>query len=115
VSTLDGGARTEHGEADRCALCGRRVSKLTRHHLVPRSRTKKKRRKGKPFDRDDFERTALLCVPCHRNVHSVLDHKDLEREYRTVKSLRQHPDVQRFTAWISTKPHGTLPDGHRRS
>ena len=113
MSISDTGFQTERAEAERCELCGRRVSRLTRHHLVPRSRTRKKRRKGKPFDRDDFEHTALLCAPCHRNVHVVLGHKDLEREYRTVDALRQHPGVQRFTAWISNKPHGTVREGHR--
>jgi hypothetical protein len=93
---------------ERCELCERPALRLTRHHLVPRSRTKKKRRKGRPFDRRDFERTVLLCPPCHRNVHAVLDHKDLERDYHTVEALKKHPDVRRFTAWIRTKPHGTV-------
>lgn len=95
-------------EAPRCELCGRAAERLTRHHLVPRSRTKKKRRKGRRFDRADFERTALLCGPCHGNVHRVLDHGELEREYRDVESLKRHPEIRRFTAWISSKPHGTV-------
>ena len=95
-------------QAERCALCGRRVKRLTQHHLVPRSRTSKRRRKGKSFDRADFERTVPLCAPCHSNIHLVLDHKDLERDYRTVEALRQHPGVRRFTAWIKDKPHGTV-------
>lgn len=93
---------------ERCGLCGRPALRLTRHHLVPRSRTKKKRRKGKAFDRGDFERTVPLCPPCHRNVHSVIDHKDLEREYHTVEALKSHPDIQRFASWIANKPHGTV-------
>ena len=114
MGASDTETRKERGGAERCALCGRRVGNLTRHHLVPRSRTRKKRRKGRPFDRDDFEHTALLCAPCHRNVHSVLDHKDLEREYRTLEALREHPGVRRFTAWIRTKPHGTVPETRQR-
>lgn len=104
----------EKVEPERCALCGRRTLALTRHHLVPRSRTKRKRRKGRLFDRADFERTVPLCGPCHSNVHAVLDHADLEREYRTVEALRRHPGVQRFTAWIRTKPHGTVPERYSR-
>lgn len=91
-----------------CELCGRPVRELTRHHLIPRSRHKKKCAR-KVFDRREMEgRIALLCRPCHRNVHGVLENKDLEREYNTVEALAAHPDVERFTRWVQNKPHGTV-------
>ena len=91
-----------------CELCGRAVRELTRHHLIPRSRHKKKRAK-KAFDRREMEgRIALLCRPCHGNVHAVFENRDLEREYNTVDALAQHPGVHRFTRWIQKKPHGTV-------
>jgi 5-methylcytosine-specific restriction endonuclease McrA len=94
--------------AGTCELCGRPVRELTRHHLIPRSRHKKKRAK-KAFDRREMEgRIALLCRPCHGNVHAVFENKDLEREYNTVVALAQHPGVHRFTRWIQKKPHGTV-------
>lgn len=94
-----------------CELCGRFVRELTRHHLVPRSRHKKKRVR-KAFDRREIEnRIALLCRPCHRNVHAVLDNKELELEYNTVEALATHSGVERFTRWIRNKPHGAVvPD-----
>ncbi len=59
----------------------------------------------KAFDRRDMEgRIALLCRPCHGNVHAVFENKDLEREYNTVDALEQHPGIQRFTRWIRKNP-----------
>ncbi len=89
-----------------CELCGRVVQRLTRHHLVPRTRHKNKRNK-KTFDRREIHRTVGLCSPCHRHVHVSIANKDLEREYNTLEALKAHPDVERFVAWISKKPHGT--------
>jgi hypothetical protein len=92
----------------RCELCARLVREITRHHLVPRSRHKNKRNK-KIFDRQDVhERIALLCRPCHRNIHATIGIKELEREYNTLEALAAHPDVRRFTRWIETKPHGVV-------
>ena len=98
------------GEGGReCELCGRRVRSVTRHHLIPRSRAKKdrKRRRASRRDRRELERTVALCGPCHRHVHASLSNADLERGYASVEALRDHPGVRRFTEWIRTKPHGT--------
>ena len=89
-----------------CELCDRVVQRLTRHHLVPRTRHKNKRNK-KTFDRREIHRTVGLCSPCHRHVHTVLDNKELEREYNTLEALKAHPDVERFVEWVRCKPHGT--------
>jgi hypothetical protein len=96
------------GEVSACELCGRFVHELTRHHLIPRSRHKKKRAKKK-FDRQEMEeRVALLCRPCHRNVHTAIDNKELEQEYNTIEALAAHPDIRKFTRWIGNKPQGTV-------
>jgi len=92
--------------AGECGLCGRRVERLTRHHLVPRTRHKNKRNK-KTFDRQEIHRTVGLCPPCHRHIHTVLDNKELERNYNTIEALKSHPDIRKFIAWICKKPHGT--------
>jgi|SRR5215207_2842198 len=103
----DEGALGTNG-AGRCELCGRLVHKLTRHHLIPRSRHKNKRNKKVFARRDVHNRIALLCRPCHRNIHGTIDVKELEREYNTLEALAAHPDVRRFTQWIENKPHGVL-------
>ena len=95
----------------RCELCGRHVSEyhLTRHHLLPRSRARKMRRRRKcrqELKRRNPARTVALCGPCHRNVHVSIGNADLERGYDSVEALRDHPGVRRFTEWVKDKPHG---------
>jgi hypothetical protein len=63
---------------------------VNRHHLVPRSR------KGR-------EALALHRI-CHAAVHAALSEKELERRYNTVESLRLHPQLSRFIAWVRRKP-----------
>ena len=51
--------------AGRCGLCGREPERLTRHHLIPRTRHANRRNK-RDFDRDEVQaRVAWLCRPCH--------------------------------------------------
>ena len=97
-----------------CELCGRAVPELTRHHLIPQARHRKARNR-RLFDRDDVKtRIALLCRPCHSNIHEHIDPKALESDYNTIEALREHPDVARFTAWIRDKAPD-LKVGFRRS
>ena len=97
-----------------CELCGRAVQRLTRHHLVPRTRHSNRRNK-RDFDRTDVtDRIAWLCRPCHDHVHAVFTEKTLEREYNTLASLREDPDVARFVDWIADKPADFRPPMGRR-
>ena len=96
---------------DTCELCGRVVKEdgLTRHHLLPRSRARKmkRRRKGRQeLKLRNPDRTVVLCGPCHRNVHVSIENADLARGYDSVEALRDHPGVRRFTEWVKDKPHG---------
>ncbi|WP_152670617.1 HNH endonuclease [Rubrobacter aplysinae] len=108
----DGTSGTYEGRESHevCELCGREVERLTRHHLIPRSRHRKilgsKKRRQK-FDREDLNRTVLLCGPCHRKVHQTFTEAELEREYPTVQALHTHPEIRRFVDWISAKRQGT--------
>ena len=102
---------SEHSDAGRCQLCGRFLGedRLTRHHLLPRSRARKmkRRRKGRQvLKRRNPARTVALCGPCHRNVHVSIGNAELERGYNSLEALRAHPGVQRFTEWVQDKPHG---------
>lgn len=91
--------------AGRCALCGRGVRYLTRHHLIPRSRHRNKRTR-RTFSREELHRTVPLCSSCHRQVHRTLTEKELERDYNTLEALRSHPGIGKFVRWIENKPHG---------
>jgi hypothetical protein len=83
-------------------------SRLTKHHLIPRTRNENKKNK-KDFTRDEVRsRLVDLCRPCHRQVHTVLTNKELERDYNTSEALRGHPDIMQFCAWLARRPAGTL-------
>jgi hypothetical protein len=88
-----------------CQLCGRSVRKLSRHHLIPRTRHKNKRNK-RTFSRQEVHRTVDLCVPCHKQIHATVDNKELERRYNTLEALAAHPEIRKFVGWIGNKPHG---------
>lgn len=89
-----------------CQLCGRRLTALTRHHLIPRARHHKKR------NRRLFERVVVrtqilwICRPCHDHIHKILTEKDMEAHYRSREALLAHPDIARFVTWIAKKPDG---------
>jgi len=91
-------------KTDHCELCGRTMDALTKHHLIPRSRHRKKRNK-RLFNREEV-RTRILwvCRPCHNHIHGVLSEKELESSYNTQQALLVHPEIRRFVDWISRKP-----------
>lgn len=83
-----------------CELCGREGPKLTRHHLIPRTRHAS-RRSRRDYDREQLrERVAWLCSACHRTVHAVLSEKELEAEYNRVERLAAHPEIARAVQFI---------------
>jgi hypothetical protein len=96
-----------------CELCGREVSEVTKHHLIPRARHKNKKNK-KDFTRDEVRgRLIDLCGPCHKQVHTVLTNKELERHYNTLEALRSHPDIMQFCAWLARRPEGIFVRSRR--
>lgn len=98
----------------RCELCGRVVSQLTKHHLIPRTRHRKKRTK-RVFSRREVQgRVAWLCRACHSNLHATLSEKALEQEYNTLGSLAAHPEIARFTAWVRKQRPGLRVRVRRR-
>jgi len=95
-----------------CQLCGRTVEEVTRHHLIPRTRHANKKNM-RDFDRTEVRtRLALLCRPCHKQIHATLTEKQLEREFNTLEALRSHPDIARFIQWIQDKPADTRVTVH---
>ncbi|MGB3682464.1 MAG: HNH endonuclease [Rubrobacteraceae bacterium] len=88
-----------------CELCGRPVVRLTRHHLIPRSRHRKKRAK-RTFTRERMQQVAMVCPACHRQIHKTFTEKELEQEFNSIEKLQEHPAIDRFVRWIERKPHG---------
>ena len=94
------------GAQNVCELCGRSVGRLDRHHLIPRT-THSNRRNKRDFLREDVRtRIAMLCPPCHKQIHAVLTEKELAERYNTLDALRQVPQIAQFVAWVATKPPG---------
>lgn len=95
----------ESNNVDGCELCKRPVTHLTRHHLIPRSRHRKKRAK-RTFTKERMQQVALVCPACHRQIHKTFTEKELEQDFNSIEKLREHPDIDRFVRWIERKPHG---------
>lgn len=87
-----------------CELCHRTGLKLTKHHLIPRKRHRRRSAQVR-FDRQEMHtRIAMLCQPCHSTVHAHLSEAELEAAYNTLDALAQHPDIAKFVAWVKKQP-----------
>ena len=101
----------ETGGEGRCELCGRVVTPLTRHHLIPRG-THHNRRVRRQFSREAMQHRILrVCAPCHRQIHRVASEKELALRYNTRESLLGHPALKRFVDWVARRPSGVRPHG----
>lgn len=89
-----------------CELCGRNELKLTRHHLIPRARHNKGRTQRKFSKKEMQTEIALLCRPCHSQIHSIFDNHELSSYYHTIERLQAHSEVQKFVNWVKKRPAG---------
>ncbi|SIQ31585.1 HNH endonuclease [Paenibacillus sp. RU4T] len=82
----------------RCELCGRSGVGLTEHHLTPREQG------------GTFKGTALLCPPCHRQIHALYTNADLvQRELTTIEALRADEAIAVFIRYIRKQPPSSMP------
>lgn len=72
-----------------CDLCNREVEKLTRHHLVPKSRG------GSKGD------VIRVCLSCKDMIHRLIPNTLLDRKYNTLEKIKSHPKVRKYVKWIS--------------
>ena len=75
-----------------CPLCDREIpySQRDAHHLVPKS-------KG-------GRHTEYMHRICHRQIHALFTETELAKQLNSVEALLAHPDIQRFVAWVKSKP-----------
>jgi 5-methylcytosine-specific restriction endonuclease McrA len=89
-----------------CELCGRPEIEVTRHHLIPRARHRKRQTRCS-FDPDELKgRIAMLCRACHRFVHRTLTERELATSYNTIPQLQSQPEIAKFVGWVASKPSG---------
>lgn len=87
-----------------CELCQRTGLDLTRHHLIPVSRHNKARTK-RSFSREEMTSDiAMLCRPCHSQIHRLFENQELASYYHTIARLQDHSEVQKFIQWVKKRP-----------
>jgi len=69
-----------------CSLCGRAVSQVTKHHIVPKS--------------EGGKQTVDLCLTCHWTLHKYFTNETLARDKSTLEALRADPDIARYLQWV---------------
>lgn len=60
-------------------------------------------------------RVLLLCRPCHKQIHAVLNERELAETYNRRAALLEHAAIAEFVAWIADKPPGFNPRTRRAS
>jgi hypothetical protein len=112
-SVFDSDNKSNHNGRDKvdiedtvCELCSRTELTLTRHHLIPQSRHNKARTQ-RNFSRDAMKTDiAMLCRPCHSQIHRIFDNHELASYYHTIERLQTHSEVQKFINWVKKRPAG---------
>jgi len=77
-----------------CPLCERVIpdDQQEKHHLVPKS-------KGGKI-------TVCLHHVCHRQIHAIFTDGQLAKTFNTIPAMLEDPAIQKFVAWIKSKPPG---------
>lgn len=76
-----------------CPICDRPIpeSQKDAHHLIPKS-------KG-------GRATEYLHRICHRQIHALFTETQLARDLNTSEAIKEQPEIQKFIAWVKTKPN----------
>lgn len=72
-----------------CPICGRPMlegASVDRHHWTPKSH-------GGTF-------TEPLHRICHHKLHTLFSERELASLYSSPETLRSHPQVRKFIAWV---------------
>lgn len=86
-----------------CICCGRAITEISKHHLIPRSRHHNKKVK-RDFARTKLQQTISICRACHEQIHTIFSEKELGRHYNQIDNMLSHPAMVKFAAWIKNKP-----------
>jgi hypothetical protein len=77
-----------------CPLCERVIpdDQQVAHHLVPKSKGGKK--------------TVVLHRICHDQIHATFTDAQLAKKFATIEAILEDPAIEKFVAWIKSKPPG---------
>lgn len=82
----------------KCGLCEREGCELTEHHLTPKELG------------GTFLPTAMLCKPCHKQIHSLYTNEDLVTlALTTIPALQHDETIASFLRYIRKQPPGVIP------
>jgi 5-methylcytosine-specific restriction enzyme A len=88
---LEGG-----NEMGTCELCGRENVETTIHHLLPKEMG------------GTFGDTATLCIPCHKQIHSLYTNHEIAARLTTLNELKSDEQLSRFLKWIRKQPSSKI-------
>lgn len=81
-----------------CEMC-KKPSKLTFHHLIPKS-THKNKWFRKNFGREDMLTRGIdICRKCHSFLHKTYSEKYLGRELNTLDKLLSDEKISKYVNW----------------
>lgn len=84
----------------KCELCGIECD-LTKHHLVPQSKSKNKYREIK----EDPSNYLWICRSCHDQIHAMFSNNELRDKYFTKELLMENEEFRRFVDWKKKHPN----------
>ncbi|MCT2535974.1 HNH endonuclease [Aquibacillus koreensis] len=71
-----------------CELCDRENVALTKHHLTPKE------------EGGTFKATAMLCIPCHKQIHALYTNTELALRLSTIPLLKDDEKIAKYIKWI---------------
>ncbi|PAF19909.1 hypothetical protein CHH69_12350 [Terribacillus saccharophilus] len=81
-------------QSGRCKLCGRDEVTLTEHHLIPKEMG------------GTFLDTAMICIPCHKQIHALYTNEELAARLPSIEALRTDEKLSKYIKWIRKQPAG---------
>ncbi|OAT83127.1 hypothetical protein A6P54_05920 [Bacillus sp. MKU004] len=79
-----------------CELCARQQVAVTVHHLTPKEVG------------GAYMPTAEICIPCHKQIHSLYTNEELGARLNSIEALRQDEKIGKFIKWIRKQPSSKL-------
>ena len=79
---------------EKCALCEREGTQLTKHHLLPRE------------EGGTVDEIVLLCQACHRQIHALYMNRELGVRLNTIEKLKEDSKIKKYIKFIKKQSSG---------